>query len=279
MWYGWIPVLSEKEPGVIRGHPLRSTSKFKIYALHDDPNSLYAQIDVNDKLQTISISIENGFFVFKGLDDVVERQAILIIDSLYCLLKESYHVDITHSYENGLPPVRTDDPNEAIALTADAVTQRCERFLFEVDGMVDVETLRFVYLESRGFTEYGISFVNHYEKELGDLYFDYYERLLSLSRFMDTIYETKRDAIQDDLTYQNKVMSESMMRLSQNTEILSVTVMAITVFSVLMTYFSFVYDHPELTVENITMVSIICLLGLVAVFLSYILWKRFRQSS
>lgn len=274
MWYGWIPVLSEKEPGVIRGHPLRSTPRFRLYAYRDDPNSLYAEIDLKNGIHEISISIDNGFFVFNGLEDVVERQAALIIDSLYGLLKESYHVDITHSPGNGLPPVMADNPNEAIVLTADAVTQRCERFLFEVDGMVDVETLRSVYLESRGFVEYGISFVNHYETELEDLYFDYYERLMSLSRFMETIYETKRDAIQDDLTYQSKVLSESMMKLSKNTETLSVTVIAITVFSVIMTCFSFFYDHPELTFEQIIVVNCICLVGLVIVISLYYLLRR-----
>lgn len=30
MWYGWIPILSDKEPAVLRGRPLEDTNMFTL---------------------------------------------------------------------------------------------------------------------------------------------------------------------------------------------------------------------------------------------------------
>lgn len=247
MWYGWIPILSEREPTILRGHPLESTDVFTLCekAKDDDPLRVVYRAGSSSE-KTVLVTIKNGFFQMECPDDKNSEFGYVILHLLYNLLKKSYHIDVTHSADNGLTIVEADDLVSAMTDVADMIVDVCENFIFQAAGMEDVDTLRSLYLESSGSAKYGLSYIERYKIELGNCYPEYLERLTSVSYFIDAIYATKRDAIQDDLAHQSRELSKSMKWMSEHTEFLSVAVLAVTVVSVMMTCITFAYDHQEI---------------------------------
>ncbi len=271
MWYGWIPVLNNDKPSIIRGrHPV-STNRFIIHECREEEGFLRVSYRArNMPEEDITVTIVDGFFQMDGLDRLEHMHASLVMNSLYTLLKESYHMDITHSYGDGLMTVEADTVDEACVLIADMIAESCEDFLLRAEGMLDVETLREAYLKSSGSVKYGLFYISRYKKTLGDEYSEYQERLTSISRFIDMIYGTRRDVIQDDLAYQSKEMSES-------TEYLSSVVLAMTIGSMIMSCSAFICDHQSLgTATTSTIVSIAVAIPASIIVYSYI--KRRNRS-
>lgn len=103
-------------------------------------------------------------------------------------------------------------------------------------GIADVKTLRSLYLKSIGSAEYGLFYIERYKQPLGESLSEYRARLTSVSKFVDAIYGTRRDAIQDDLANQSKKMAES-------TEFFSSVVLTMTIGSMVMSCSAFIFDH------------------------------------
>lgn len=238
MWYGWIPVLKNDKPTRIHGrHPV-DTDRFSLHDCNEE--TLLVNYKAKEGFEEeIKITIVDGFFQMDGLYELDRVRASLVMNNLYLHLKECYHIDITHNRGDGLTTVEADNIDEACVLIADMITENCEDFLPRAEVILDVETLREAYLKSRGSVEYGLFFIDRYKEALGDNYLEFQERLTSNSRFIDMIYGTRRDVIQDDLAYQSKEMS-------QNTEFLSSVVLAMTIGSIIVSCSAFVYDHQNL---------------------------------
>lgn len=259
MWYGWIPILSDKEPAVLRGHPLEDTNMFTLCKRDDDDSIRVVYKAGSEFEKTVIVTVEDGFFKMEYPDNDSSEPKYVIMHLIYTLLKRSYHIDITHTADNGLTVVESDNMKSAVTGVADMIVDVCENFIFQAAGMDDVDTLRSLYLESSGSTKYGLSYIARYKKALGDCYSEYLERLTSVSYFIDAIYTTKRDAIQDDLAHQNRELSKSMKWMSEHTESLSVAVLAVTVVSVMMSCIAFAFDHQEigtLKVATVVMAAI-----------------------
>lgn len=240
MWYGWIPVLNKHSPATIRGHPLTGNDKFLITEGNSGDDSLHVTYVYDDDLHTdMTVKIVEGFFEIDSCMKMDSRRAQAIVMNLYNLLKNSYHVDLTHDSEEGLNIVEADNVEDATVLIADGIVKDCENFPLRAAGIADMKTLRSLYLKSIGSTEYGLAYIERYKQPLGRNLSEYRERITSVSRFIDAIYATKRDAIQDDLANQSKKTSES-------TEFLSSVVLAMTIGSMIMSCSAFVFDHQGL---------------------------------
>ena len=240
MWYGWIPVLSKHSPAIIRGHPLTGNSKYLITEDSSGDDSLHVTyVCDDDRHMDMTVKNVEGFFEIDSCKKVDPRRAQVIVMNLYNLLKNSYHVDLTHDSEEGLNIVEADNVDDATVLIADRIVKDCENFPLRAAGIADMKTLRSLYLKSIGSAEYGLSYVERYKQPLGKDLSEYRERLTSVSKFVDAIYATKRDAIQDDLANQSKKTSES-------TEFLSSVVLAMTIGSMIMSCSAFVFDHQGL---------------------------------
>ena len=240
MWYGWIPVINDHSPDVIRGHPLTGNDRYIIIEDESDDDSLHvAYVCRNDPRMDLTVKIVNGFIQIESSKKMDQRRAYLIAVKLYRLLKSSYHVDLTHASNDGLGVVEADNVEDAAVLIADRIVKDCEDFPLMAGGIADMKTLRSLYLKSIGTAGYGISYIERYKQPLGRNLSEYRERITSVSRFIDAIYATKRDAIQDDLANQSKKISES-------TEFLSSVVLAMTIGSMIMSCSAFVFDHQGL---------------------------------
>ena len=119
------------------------------------------------------------------------------------------------------------------------ILDNCEDFPLRAGGVLDAETLRAMYLKSLGSIEYGRSFVENYALELDFQQDRYLQRLTSVSKFIDAIYGTRRDAIQDEVAKQSK-------KLARSTERLSFVVIALTVSSIILSCSTFFCDHQEI---------------------------------
>ncbi len=278
MWYGWIPTLKNGAPNIIRNRPLRSTER---YALHDysegDP-ILRFRYDAEDGADEITVTIVNGFFQMDGLHGMERPRAHAVMNGLYALLKRSYHTDITHSEVANLTVVEAADVRMATSLIADMIVNRCENFLSGMDGIVDVKTLSSLYLNSRGSAEYGLSYLNRYKADLLEPYAGYYERLSSVSCFIESIYETKFNIVQFEMARQSKALSESMRELSRHTESLSVAVLAVTAASVMMTCISFAMDNQDLgALKTAMVISIAVAVPILTLAFSHLKLIRFTD--
>lgn len=99
-----------------------------------------------------------------------------------------------------------------------------------------------------------MSYIEHYKEALLNLRLEYLERLTSVIRFIDAIYETRCDAIQNDMAHLSHATSVSMKELSEHTESLSVAVLAVTAVSVMMACITFAYEQQELGAPTVAMV-------------------------
>ncbi len=240
MWYGWIPALNDHSPNIIRGHPLKGDNEYIISESKSDDGSLHVTCVCKDNPHTdMTVKVVEGFFQIESSRKMDSKRAYVVAMKLYKLLKHSYHVDLTHAFNEGLDVVEADNVEDASVLIADMIIDDCEDFPLMAGGIADVKTLRSLYLKSIGSTEYGLAYIERYKLPLGDNLPEYRERLTSVSRFVDAIYATKRDAIQDDLANQSKKTSES-------TEFLSSVVLAMTIGSMIMSCSAFVFDHQGL---------------------------------
>lgn len=240
MWYGWIPVLSDHVPTVLHDRPLACCDPFILFESDSKDGSLKATYRSGDgSIVNIAINIVQGFFQMDCSDGLSHRRAYPIIQNLYDLLKRSYHVDITHYDCPGLVAVEADNIKDASVRIANHLTQICEDFPMEADGLRDMRLTAFIYLKSRGAAEYGFSYIERYKHLLEDSYSEYKERLTSVSRFIDVIYETKRNTIEDNVANQSQRVSESARSLSS-------IVLAMTIGSMIISCSAFVFDHQDL---------------------------------
>ena len=276
MWYGWIPILSDGDIPLVRGHPPRLGRRYSLDGTDDD-GTMHVLYNSPTGAETISVDLEDGFIRLDGFRETKDRGNYTAINRLYRILKESYHLDVTHGPGGGLSVVKADSLEDAVFKTADMIVRNGESFLLNVGGVTDVATLRSIYIQSRGCVEYGLAFIQRYGDILGDAGRGYLERLTSLSRFIDTIYGTKRDEIQDELAYQNKTLSESMMKLSRNTERLSVAVIALTVVSAILSYVALIEGGGR-DITWAVSVGVVVIGVFVAIVIGYELWRRGKDS-
>lgn len=239
MWYGWIPVLNSSILDVQRDRPIEASDRFVLLGKETDDPLRFQYIEEDGTKLEIRATVESGFLRMDGLEGMEPRRAYLIMQNLYILLKKSYHVDLTHSPDDGLTVVLADGVEEAAVLVMEKILDNCEDFPLRAGGVLDVETLRAMYLKSLGSIEYGKSFIENYAMELYSQQDRYLQRLTSVSKFIDAIYGTRRDAIQDEVAKQSK-------RLARSTERLSFVVMALTVSSIILSCSAFFCDHLEI---------------------------------
>lgn len=173
-----------------RDRPIEASDKFILLGREED-NPLRFQYTEEDGTKVeIRATVESGFLRMDGLDGMEPRRAYLIMQNLYILLKKSYHVDLTHSPDDGLTVVQADKIAEAAVLVMEKILDNCEDFPLRAGGVLDVETLRAMYLKSLGSIEYGRSFVENHALELDFQQDRYLQRLTSVSKFIDAIYGT-----------------------------------------------------------------------------------------
>lgn len=240
MWYGWIPVLSDHVPTVFHDRPLACNGPFIISESGTEGGPLRVTYHSGDGSEvSITVDIVQGFFRMDCSDKLSHRRAYPIIQNLYELLKRSYHADITHCDSPGLVAVEADSIKEASVRIANHLIRSSEDFLMEAGGLIDMGLTAFIYLKSRGAAEYGISYIERYKHLLEDSYPEYKERLTSVSRFIDVIYETKRNTIEDNVANQSQRVSESARSLSS-------IVLAMTIGSMIISCSAFVFDHQDL---------------------------------
>ncbi len=61
MWYGWIPILSGREPAILRGHPLESTDVFTLCKKEKDGDPLRVIYRAGSTLEkTVLVTVEDG---------------------------------------------------------------------------------------------------------------------------------------------------------------------------------------------------------------------------
>jgi len=265
MWYGWIPVLSDHVPTVLHDRPLACCDPFILFESDSKDGSLKATYRSGDgSVVNIAINIVQGFFQMDCSDGLSHRRAYPIIQNLYDLLKRSYHADITHCDSPGLVAVEADSIKEASVRIANHLIRSNEDFLMEAGGLIDMGLTAFIYLKSRGAAEYGISYIERYKHLLEDSYPEYKERLTSVSRFIDAIYETKRNTIEDNAANQSQRVSESARSLSS-------IVLAMTIGSMIISCSAFLFDHQDL--GSTTTVPIVSMA--VAIPASIILYSYF----
>ena len=252
MRYGWIPNLICEDPAILHDRPLEGSGRFVLH--RQDDGVIHVEYATEDGAADITVTIVDGFFQMDGLHGWEHGHAYPVMQNLYILLRESYHKDVTHTRGGGLSVVEADDMGAAIISVADLMTKGCDLFLDEVDWISDVMILRSLYLNGKGSAEYGLSYIEHYNEALLNLRLEYLERLTSAIRFIDAIYETRCDAIQNDVAHLSHATSISMKELSEHTESLSVAVLAVTAVSVMMTCITFAYEQQELGAPTVAMV-------------------------
>lgn len=231
-----------------------SSESFTFMKFEADPESFYAYVTVNKFRYSIDIAIYNGFIVmiFDGMEDKIQKT---VANQLFATLIGHYHVNVTHDSDNGLTPVKAKDSREAASLIVSQILSISEDFIFLTKETESVETLKGVYLTSLGMVEYGKAFVNVYVGELGQLVDECRERLESMSRFIDAIYGTVRDSIQDNLAHRSQIMSESTQSLSRGTVTLSMAVLGLTWFSSVISLASLSMDYQGLEIPSIWVVT------------------------
>ncbi len=250
MWYGWIPNLIRESPTILHDHPLGSTGEF-ILQHQESGNAIRVRYLEDDVTEEIAVTIVNGFFQMDGLNEWEHNRAYSVMQNLYVLLKKSFHRDVTHTAGGGLSVVEADDLNAAMIPIADMMTDNCDLFLDEVDWMNDVMNLRILYLNGKGSAEYGLSFTERYKTALSDLHLEYCEHLTSVIHFIDAIYGTRCDVIQNEMAHLSHTTSVSMKELSEHTESLSIAVLTVTAVSVVLACMTFAYEHLELGVPAV----------------------------
>lgn len=269
-WYGWIPTLTEKEPHVLMDNPLPTSTRYFRFTLYDrDPKVFYADVTVRKEHHTVDVAIHKGFIImrFEGMD---ERRQKTVANLLFATLIGHYHVDVTHDSDNGLTPVNARNPEEASKRIVEQILSISEDFIYLARETESVDSLKRVYLNSLGMVEYGKAFIHMYENELGKLIVDECkERLESMSRFIDAIYGTVRDSIQDNLAHRSQEMSESMEKLSRGTETLSIAVLGLTWFSAVIALASLSMNYEDLATPSIWTVAAVAVIPPIAIFIAH----------
>lgn len=266
-WYGWIPSLTGKEPHVLMDHPIpESTTYFKFTKYEDDPKAFYADVNVKGINHIVSVAIHEGFIVIM-FDDLDEKYQKIVANELFSTLISYYHVDITHDNENRLAPVNAKGYKDAAYKYASRILAISEDFVTLSATTTDVEALKKVYLTRLGIVEYGKAFLKRYENDLNPQTIEECkERLESMSRFIDAIYGTIRDSIQDNLAHRSQEMSESMERLARNTETLSIIVLGLSWFSAVVALASLSLDYDGLSTPSIWAVAAAAITPPVVIF-------------
>lgn len=252
MWYGWIPNLICGNPAMLHDRPLGNTGSFAIHP--QDNGVIRVEYVAKDGTEDITVTIVEGFLQMDGLHGWEHRHAYPVMQNLYILLRESFHKDVTHARGGGLSVIEADNMSMAITSVSDMMVNGCDLFLDEVDWMSDVMILRSLYLNGKGSAEYGLTYIERYRGTLLDLHPEYLERLTSVMRFIDAIYETRCDAIQNEMAHLSHDTSVSMKELSEHTETLSMAVLAMTVVSVMMACITFACEQQELGTSTIAIV-------------------------
>ncbi len=238
-----------ESPAMLHDRPLGSAGRYTLYQQdHDTFHVRYLKNNVNED---IIVTIVNGFFQMDGLHGWEHKRAYPVMQKLYVLLKRSFHRDVTHVFGGGLSVVEADDLNTAMIPIADMMVYGCDLFLDEVNWMNDVMNLRILYLNGKGSAEYGLSFTERYKTALSDLHLEYCEHLTSVIHFIDAIYGTRCDVIQNEMAHLSHTTSVSMKELSEHTESLSIAVLTVTAVSVVLACMTFAYEHLELGVPAV----------------------------
>ena len=276
-WYGWIPTLTEKEPHVLMDHPIPESTRYFQFTLHErDPKVFYADVTVKKVHYTIDIAIHKGFVVmmFNGMDEGTQKT---VANLLFATLIGHYHVDVTHDSDNGLTPVNARNPEEASQKIVEQILSISEDFIYLARETESVDSLKRVYLNSLGMVEYGKAFIHMYENELGKLIVEECkERLESMSRFIDAIYGTVRDSIQDNLAHRSQEMSESMENLSRNTETLSIAVLGLTWFSAVIALASLSMNYEDITTPSIWSVGAVAIVPPITIFIVHRIIRHYQ---
>lgn len=252
MWYGWIPNLNCGNPAILHDRPLENAGRFSLH--RQDDGIIRVEYMAKDGTEDITVTIVEGFLQMDGLRGWEHGHAYPVMQNLYVLLRESFHKDVTHARGGGLSVVEADDMDAAITSVSDMMVNGCDLFLDEVDWMSDIMILRSLYLNGKGSAEYGLSYIERYREALLDLHPEYLERLTSVIRFIDAIYETRCDVIQNEMAHLSHDTSVSMKELSEHTETLSIAVLAMTAVSVMMACITFACEQQELGASTVAIV-------------------------